>query len=767
MFGKKKSSDESKAPTPVAAKKQKAANDSGGIKGFFVYHGEKLVLAVVAGLLCWMVYDGMGVETYDPSKTPDSLRQTANSVARQLEEDHWANIEAEPERSVDTNITSRVQASRRPTDPTPYETRLWQLEPTSSGAKRNDPEVLAALNVVGSNFYGAMCILDERGPRSLRLPPAPEPGEWKDYQPNSPDTESLVAREIPMSFDHGFDVATIEEQAANQRAGSRGGRDGKSGGMPGMPGGMPGGPAGMSGGGAGMDIGGGGGDGNFSGGGPGGTASRSNRMSQVELPEKIDGEPTYVATNFNVVTAVVPHETMSNNYSKTFINSSSYDPGRDSPNYLGFEVQRVDVTGKENAEVTEEMWQDLDSASSKQIIESTKAWAGQCGEVVKEDYVTSYLSMPIPPILIRDYTEVVRHPMTPVDGEPEPGQEEAEEEQPTGGYGGYSGYDSNGDDDRRDYEGENGDPRGGRGGGRRPQKATESLAKSSVKLVRFYDFEAEPGHSYKYRVRVIMDDPNYPMDPLLQPALPSLSKETLARILDMKTKDDKAFQAAMDDPKELAKVKRSSGIPTDWSPASPAIYSRSGNELLAGEAKIFFAETIRGATNSTYATRDIEAMAVLAAWDADRAVFVSREDLIQPGDVMSGIWRGDDDEMARIVDPMSHEILVDEDYEFENPVTVLEIAGGKSLAMGTTNRDPLLTVTEILGFNSSTGELLHSSEFADFERNNLYSFSFEKPKEEPAGGSPGNTGPGGIGGGGAGMPGMPGAGGGLSGGPDR
>src|SRR5206468_3955057 len=41
----------------------------------------------------------------------------------------------------------------------------------------------------------------------------------------------------------------------------------------------------------------------------------------------------------------------------------------------------------------------------------------------------------------------------------------------------------------------------------------ETYRPVSKKLVRFVDFEAQPGHKYRYRVTLVLEDPNRPLDP--------------------------------------------------------------------------------------------------------------------------------------------------------------------------------------------------------------------------------------------------------------
>lgn len=52
---------------------------------------------------------------------------------------------------------------------------------------------------------------------------------------------------------------------------------------------------------------------------------------------------------------------MADSYKKAFASATAYFPDRDSPNYLAYEVQRIDVTDNPQRDVAEAEWKEATS----------------------------------------------------------------------------------------------------------------------------------------------------------------------------------------------------------------------------------------------------------------------------------------------------------------------------------------------------------------------------------------------------------------------
>lgn len=765
MFKKSKKAEAGSRPAEKPAKGKKEKKSKGGadqssIKDFLFQHVEKIVLAAIVGAIGYLVFDGMNAPKYDTSKTPSTLKELATTVGRDIVKDNWLEIAMEEERKVNAVYAANAERTNRPTDPTPYATDIWEVTPRSSGEKRKDPKILPPVDLRGFSVSGAMAVKARRRSDRLEgLQNAPPVGER--YRPRADDPEP-ADRMLAAKYDRGF------EGVGNSAEASPSGDDGFN-----------------------MDPGGAGG----MGGPPKGDRGRGPMFSNAG-PEY---ERSLKSVRFNAVTAIVPHEQMGTMYDENFINTSGYDPGRDSPNYLGFEVQRVDVTGKEGEPIAEADWQPLDSANPEQFMDAVSLWDGENEEVVYQDYTHESLTMPIPPVMIQDYRPYSRHPMVPFRGQigkvkVDDTEEESEEDfqkrmqegqsnhgnsgsgypgmgggmpgmgggmpgmgmggPPGGNFGGPPGGGYGGGPPGGGYGGPGGGGFGGPpGGGFGASIRTEPLPRTDYKVVRFFDFNVEENHSYRYRVRVLMDDPNYPKLAGLQPPLPSLEASALARVQKVLNADrdkNKTLQEGLSDVEKREFVpERSSGRLTEWSEPSPVIVVDSGNEVYAGAVLEAASTQVRNGKVGSVPTPDGEAMQmVLAEWDHGRGVFVPRVDTVHPGDVLVGKYRDQDQIPPQIFHPLDKKVVMDPDYSFSSTVTVIDVNGGEPLAESNGSRDPLFAIGRVLAIDPITGEVFVSDEYTEFSAFQMYSFADERAKAAASGDDDAAAGPGGGAGGG-------------------
>ncbi|MFM8324037.1 MAG: hypothetical protein ACKN9U_04175, partial [Pirellulaceae bacterium] len=549
------------------------------------------------------------------------------------------------------------------------------------------------------------------------------------------------------------------------------------------------------------------------GGGLFGPGNRSNAKPEDKKYEVARGAV------FNVVTALVPHEELVKNYGKELSNSVNFDAFRDSPNYLGFQVERVDVTDNPAQEIADDQWQPLDSASSKTILDARrKNWAGECTEIVQSRFVHPMLTMPIPPILIRDYRSFANHTKTAAvtDAQPNaaipPGGSNSEagaaEESdgmqggPGGGYpgaggpgGGYPGAGGPGGPGGGGpggpgggYPGAGGPggpgggmpgaggpgggyPGGGAGGlgggmagmgnmggmmggvagggaGGYPgmgSSARNQTSDSKYKLVRFYDFDVAPGKVYKYRVRLMLEDPNYPAMASMQPSLPTLKADALKRVQDLQTADRNAKKDD-DDKKGNAAPKRTSTLYSPWSSASPAIAVATPGEIHAGgsagllalaEADVDGKKIQFEAQGATIPGGRLQV--AYSEWDSSRAADMPRVEIVERGTVLAG--KLGSKKQVQVVHPLSKIVLADPDYQFKQPWTILDVQVPQQMSYSSLSRDPLMTAGETVAFDPANGDWVVSNEFDSFTKFRMDSFADEveaSSKAPPSdGGGPG------------------------------
>ncbi|HEV2972112.1 MAG TPA: hypothetical protein VGY55_19220 [Pirellulales bacterium] len=244
----------------------------------------------------------------------------------------------------------------------------------------------------------------------------------------------------------------------------------------------------------------------------------------------------------------------------------------DTPRYVWWVLERTDLTNKGDPTVIgfgqlEQIKADIKNgadgnlakkackgaADYNKILEGYLAWQGSGGEVVPEDYKSDlWLTWPLPPILLRDWGREATNPKIPlVAAQPQddaapaaavpdatPAAKPADDlfgkdsgaalaaggqapSQPMQnridpyarrGAVGRDPYSRGGVPDR---SGRGGNPRWIAPANGRDMAANPANAAVAVpyKLFRFVDFDVEPGHSYQYRVQLVLQNPNFGMPP--------------------------------------------------------------------------------------------------------------------------------------------------------------------------------------------------------------------------------------------------------------
>ncbi len=821
------------------AKKKKASSGGKGFsaKEFLIYHTEKIIFAVIATLSLLLVYFGFSSEKFPSSKKPEDLKKQAEStIATAVNTDHWEQMqEAEPERTTKVKYEIVAKETRGYVDPRNFSDAIYP-NPDKQKTKRGDPEIVAPTKIVAKYFSGAIATLSAKDPFETLQ-------DAKREEPKKPKNPGMGMGGYPGSGGSGF--------------GGEGGEGGLAGSGSGMgPGGMGMGPGGM-----GMGAG---------SGGMGTQADLKRYLSPAynrgfsfgmfttpEVPPKpiapADRTKKLVAKEFSMVavTALAEHQLMEENYFKEFSESTDFMDGRDTPNYQGFEVQRVEIT-KDTKEIAENDWVTITDVSP----ESWKKFAydkfiGTAKEVNRWDFVNSNLSMPIPPILLTEYRDFCSHPEVPSDLPEFVNDYEA----PTGigfnagtmggygsgegsGYGmgmgmgmgmggGGAGYGSEGSGSG--YPGGEGGMAGsgmgpggmgmgaggmgpggmgpggmgmgaggmgpggmgmgaggmggegygsegsgsgygaggyGMGGGT-AMGAPRRQPSSKYKLIRFFDTTVKPGASYRYRVRLIMYDPNFPEYEMISPKNINLKPDALARVQDLKTKE-------LPDKENFNK--RKSGRITDWSIPSEIVTAAPTATVFAkGAEKPSF---IVGPDGEYFESTPLRSEVVLA--DRNRSIYFSIKDKdpVNRGHVFHIDNAKINKDGIEFVDPVNKVLKLTKPIDKKQPaiqlklpsvqVTVVDILGGYPLKMNT-SKDLLPAGTEVVSFDASTGQLIISREYEDYTDFGMIAAP-DKPAIGPLGGGGGSAaaaggmGPGmGAGGMGSGGMGSEGGGGGLSG----
>ena len=332
-----------------------------------------------------------------------------------------------------------------------------------------------------------------------------------------------------------------------------------------------------------------------------------------------------------VLTGLVPVKAQTAEYSKVYRRAAARYPDRDVPNYQYFEVERAVVDPK-NPDAAPN-WEKVDVDAE---LSQMSTWATFYPEMVPDQYLESRVCEDLPPLLGKNFDASVGHPKIPFKTDKEfarGGKNDTAPDQSTdakgakgnplgrrartggggnsgGGPGGGMGGGPGGGMGGGPGGGMGGGPGGGMGGGPgggmggapgggRGQNAagnngggSQSAAnqeKVEFRLYRFFDFSVQAGKSYRYRVRLMLANPNF-----------GLSTTELA------------------DPKLASDEYRT----TDWCEPSGKVTVTHGSQLLAGD--------VLPAT----AVKEAMARLMLLVWDPDKGVDAAK----QMDSVKRGTW---------------------------------------------------------------------------------------------------------------------------------
>jgi hypothetical protein len=407
---------------------------------------------------------------------------------------------------------------------------------------------------------------------------------------------------------------------------------------------------------------------------------------QPRMGVELEGFETINAQSWITVLARVPIKDQNNLYKDALENARGFDPNRDLPQYLGYIVERAEITHEGQGK-----WKVIAQVNNKTLTEELQSYPVYPPEVVAPRFVHSLMTHPLPPLILKEWDTRVSHSSMPLAVDDEPLEEEMPEEQPAeeevaegeeadddgfgvtrppagaagdpyggrgdygmeggGGYGrGDYGMEGGGDYGRGDYG------RGGyeREGGYRGQMGTgrgvslEGFTwdhKTSDVLLRFFDNSVEPGHRYRYRVKLALLDVN---------------DGVLVQYLDKTVTERRA---------ELANAKLRSYRLTDWSEPSPI-----ASVPLPVRLYLVAAEPAK-------APAAPEAELLVKALDSKFAAEIARVEKVSRGTVLNVR------EKAEVVWSNNYEVEQDPEFDFRTGTTLVDVQGGEKLS--NKNRDLL------------------------------------------------------------------------------
>jgi hypothetical protein len=487
------------------------------------------------------------------------------------------------------------------------------------------------------------------------------------------------------------------------------------------------------------------------------------------------------------VVAKVPIREQLKLYQDAFEKARGGDPTRDFPSYEGFFIERAEVLpgkeldwkpvplydGQRKGQASIASNKPLTSEPDKHVIAkpafdklaeaATNFWAGGISQDVIDARFAEYpLTLPLPPLVGRQWGSEATHPDIPlaIDTPPlEPEtdlteqltpEQKAAQEKATSGFGSRAGTQGTtpggpgaiygarpggefsrpgGPMMQRSFGGERGPggmgpggmagrfmPRGGefgpggpggegsfRGGGAGQMAGQHTTLPKSVDfyLLRFFDFSVEPGKRYRYRVKLVLSDPNYnlPQGVIAQEVQERQAKEAAAA---RAAKTEKPFFRIVD----------------KWSDPSPIVgIPMAGNVRLAS-VRVPAAEKVN---DEPTATMLVEAFDVDATGSPIQTA-VERE--LRRGFVANMVQ-----DAEYLVDPTMIDTFPS--FKFMTGMTLLDVDGGSKIPQGKDYTVPARAL--IMG---PAGELYIRSELNDKTDIQNHRILFAKPDKRAGAGGP-------------------------------
>lgn len=660
--------------------------------GFFSSHLEKVVLGIVMLLFVVFVYSGFSLESLGERQTPKALSQAADRSESYYQDNTWEGINGEKgvkdKKQPPTDHLARAQNIQTATQSSAY-AAIKPLMPSNkpSGIKREDPELLAPIEVETSVVVAA--ISTAMADNDIDLLAELENSEMriKKVRKRKKKSKKMTDAQLAASFGMEDEVFTDDSMAS----------------------------------GGGPDI---------AGEGEEELAIAADRTYPGFRPPGGTFEASAKNKVIVVVKALVPYRQQWEKYDQTLMDAMHYVRGRDFPQYDHFELQRAEVPADPNAELK---WRTVSNTFFEQRRSTNRdaAWAGTGGEVSDPRFVNAALTMPIPPIMMRDPAEFALHSKVPRYIENDPTEEDAaEEEEATMSIEELleSSLDNPGafeEPAEEEGSGQFGFMGGMESAPAGPASSSNSQGPNSdYLLIRSFDMrDLEIGKKYRYRVRVRLEDVNHPKDPRLTPADRAISDDVKARLAEV---------AKM----EAASGRRIGTVATEWAESDDVTISIPRTTLAGPIVDRGREVTLRGTKVKVPVGGDPKAQVLSIVYDPTLSVDV-------PGFVDAS--RGavlDVTQNADVIHPITLVFKKLDEYPITTNRMLLDFRGGEELPEFKKEqeedededeviiKDPLLSASEYI-FLDLDGNFFIRNDLDDHESFELYKVPEKDEDPEP------------------------------------
>ncbi|MBI2823353.1 MAG: hypothetical protein HYX69_01535 [Planctomycetia bacterium] len=576
--------------------------DTGRIVELLTTHVEKIVFGVFVFAFLLFCYGAISQKPYD--KAPDRFKTKSDEVNQAVQAarfDPATDVPPAPKPAEEKEIAAQVWITREPF-----------VQPVFDfGKRRPEPRLLAARDLRVASGYGAVATIPTEAtgaPRDGGKAPlqAPSPGKTGGMRMN------VAAPPAPAKSGGKMNMMQNVKAAGANKAGFGETDD----------------------------------------------ARPPRGFEQPTADYNVSGEPQ--GKQWVVVTALVPLQEQIKEYRAAFQGTSRSYQGDQQPVYVSYEAERAEISPGTPDDAKLE-WSPIDL---KSIAADEATYSGKVPDLIDPIYYAGEACRPLPPLMGRVHDKTVVHPKIPLaattDAAAAPvnaGFPAAAGARPGGlpmaapaaqGPGGGLGRVMR---------------MGGGFGKAQPAMPEGNFAqpgapapKIEYQMFRFFDFTVRPGKSYRYRVRLLVANPNHGI-PARYLAAPALAKGETR--------------------------------PTAWSDPSPAIAAPRGSSLLAGGV-----EPQRGLNEQ-------KAEVLVRAWNSGQAVDAARISKLVRGQVANF------NDKVPIERPNTKAVTT-EQIKFETDSLLVDMAGGDGFSAAVRAPGQMLVL-------EPNGELTVRSELAEAE----------------------------------------------------
>lgn len=710
--------------------KKKVQLKESGLNAFLLHHAEKVGLGTAIAIALMFVLFRPSTENEGTKFTPSQLDQEitrAHNHISSLDEQVWQE-EILPQRQPPNDYPERVRKQQEATVARFYATPIPFDPPKMVPlTKRQDPELYAVTDI--QLTPATVCLA--YNPTDTLLDPTKRDEDATLEEVKKKPTRR--PRRRPRNLDGGDEAGLDDVDAGGIEAGMEEGLDG---------GDITAGPGATEQWKYGSDK----------------VRGYRNRPYSPQPGEDVfiapgDSDVIGVHRPMIAVVALAPYKKQFDQYKEVFGSAVSYDRKRDRPAFLSFIAQRVDVTDDPNREIQENEWKPVQS-SNQYIANEIPRWNGTPADsYVPSEHLDDQIVMPCPPIMMRDLKQFMWHPKLPLRGQiskttdqiaSNTSDDETQEEElipgmaaarkkkndttnANGDFGpgidpgmdpGMSDDDAAGMDD---MEGMMGDMMGDGG-----ESFLEEEVPVDHKLVRFYDFDVKPGRSYRYRIRLILEDPNNPnitegrdLTVHTAPELHTLNDDVRLRLRELNDERNRKFFRY-----------------SPWSDPTAAVYFPEPEQVLVNTVQ---APKINIYQNQEFTLDEPRGVVKTIVWDETRAVDVPIDRVVLRGSVLNfpnqypklpdnwtSYWKETSIDLTgkyQYAHPFTHQIKNIENFSSDTDWFIADIQGGENIG---TKDEPIYAPGEFAIIDAS-GNLIIRNELDDADE--FYRYTL-KPKPE-------------------------------------